>query len=320
MAPIKQTVILVGGLKKHVQKSSHRIIWPPKYLENTSCPLCNSNTYIQVYPQHFPRIVTCVVCRLIYTNPRLKSKYLEELYSEEYFKNDHSSVLGYSNYLQDKENIIKTFDKRLSKIETFVPVGKLLDVGCATGFFMYSAKMRGWKVEGVEISEYAASYVREHYGFKVHVGDIQRIDLPANTYDLITLWDVIEHLGNPIEAIKILKRALKKNGVLVFSTPDVRSLPAKLTKHKWIGYKLSDEHLTYFSKKTVALLLEKAGLYLISSKHVGKYVNFSLFTDRVGLYNKAVGAVLNIAQFVLPKDLGFYVNPFDIICVYAKQK
>lgn len=307
-------------LKKHVQKISHRIIWPPKYLENISCPLCNSKIYTQKYPQHYPRIVTCKICRLIYTNPRLKSKFLKELYSEEYFKNDHSSVLGYSNYLQDKENIIKTFDKRLSKIETFVPLGKLLDVGCATGFFMHSAKMRGWKVEGVEISQYAASYARERYGFKVHVGDISQIDLPANTYDLITLWDVIEHLENPIETLKRLKRVLKKNGLLVFSTPNALSLPAKLTKHKWMGYKLSDEHLTYFSKRTVDLLLKKAEFSLVSSTHIGKYVNFSLFTNRVGLYNKAVSTILNAAQFVLPKDLSFYVNPFDIMCVYARKK
>ena len=134
------------------------------------------------------------------------------------------------------------------------------------------------------------------------------------------MWDVIEHLTNPIEALQALKRALKKNGMIVFSTPNVGSIPAKLTKHKWIGYKLSDEHLTYFSKKTFALLLEKTGLSLVSNKHVGKYVNLSLFADRIGLYNKAVGTIFSTAQFVLPKDLSFYVNPFDIMCVYAKNK
>ena len=307
-------------LKKHIQKSSHKNILPPKYLENIFCPLCNSKTYTQKYPEYYPRIVTCIKCELIYTNPRLKNKYLKELYTEEYFKNDHSSILGYSSYLQDRKNIIKTFDKRLKVIETFVSPGKLLDIGCATGFFMHSAKMRAWKVEGVEISKFAASYAKERFGFKIYVGDVRQIDLPANTYDLITMWDVVEHLTNPIEVIQVSKRALKKNGLLVFSTPNVGSLPAKLTKHKWIGYKLSDEHLAYFSKKTVALLLEKAGFSLVLSKHVGKYVNLSLFADRIGLYNKAVGTILNAAQFVLPKDLSFYVNPFDIMCVYAKKK
>ena len=307
-------------LKKHIQKNFHKNISPPEYLKDTSCPLCGSNRYIQKYPQYYPRIVSCLKCELIYTNPRLKNRYLKELYSEEYFKNDHSSILGYSNYLQDQKNIVKTFDKRLKSIETFVSPGKLLDIGCATGFFMHSAKMRGWKVEGVEISEYAASYAKESFGFKIYVGDVLQIDLPANTYDLITLWDVIEHLTNPLEVLRVLKRALKKNGLLVFSTPDVESLPARLTKHKWIGYKLSDEHLTYFSKKTVALLLEKAGFTLVSSKHVGKYVSSSLFIDRLGLYNKVVGTVLNTAHFALPKDLSFYVNPFDIMCVYAKKK
>ena len=306
--------------KKHIQKISHRNVLPPGYLKNTSCPLCSSNIYTQKYPQYYPRIVICTKCGLIYTNPRLKNKYLKELYSEEYFKNDHSSILGYSNYLQDQKNIIKTFDKRLKAIEAFVFPGKLLDIGCATGFFMHSAKIRGWKVEGVEISEYAASYAKECFAFKIYVGDVLQINLPANTYDLITMWDVVEHLTNPVEVIQALKRTLKKNGLLVFSTPDVGSLPAKLIKHKWIGYKLSDEHLTYFSKKTIVLLLEKAGFSLVSNKHVGKYVNFSLFTDRIGLYNKAVGTILNAARFVSPKDLSFYVNPFDIMCVYAKKK
>lgn len=312
--------IMTIKLKNHIQNSSHTNNWPLNYLENTPCILCGNNKYAQKYSQYYSRIVRCKECGLIYTNPRLKSKYLKELYSKEYFQNDHSSRLGYSDYLQDQKNIIRTFDKRLKTIETFIRPGKVLDVGCATGFFMQSAKMRGWKAEGVEISKYAASYAKKNFGFKVYVGDILKIDLPSNTYDLITLWDVIEHVSNPIEVIQVLKRSLKKNGLLVFSTPDVGSLPAKLTKHKWIGYKLSDEHLTYFSKKTAALLLKKSGLSFVSSNHIGKYVNLDLFTNRIGLYSETIRKIFDTIRLILPKDLGFYVNSLDIICVYAKKK
>ncbi|HWY79977.1 MAG TPA: class I SAM-dependent methyltransferase [Candidatus Sulfotelmatobacter sp.] len=296
------------------------ITWPKKNLEIIICPLCNSPQYTILYPHFYPRVVICQKCSLVYTNPRLKESYLKELYTKDYFQNEHSAHYGYEDYIADSGKIKKTFEKRLNDIEKLKKPGNVLDVGCAMGFFMDVCVQHGWQVEGVEISEFAAEYVKNKLGYRIHTGDFQKVALPKETYDLITLWDVIEHVPDPVATLKKIYTLLKPGGMLVLTTPDAGSLPAKLTQHRWIGYKLSDEHLTYFSLKTLRNICEEAGLSIIRYHQVGKHVSYAMFTNRVALYNKLIGSALMHAGKVLPKDFSFYISAFDIICIYAVKK
>ncbi len=309
-------------IKKIVEESHLGLenIWPKEYLQIISCPLCKSSRYKHLYPKKLPRLVICLSCNFIYTNPRLKRKYLPKLYTKYYFQNKNSSVFGYHNYLADKEKIRKTFSKRLKDIEKLQKKGKLLDVGCATGFFMKTAEEHGWKPEGVEISKFASDYAKKYFHLKVHNMDMQDIDFPLHTFDLITLWDIIEHLSDPIDAMKRIHRILKNDGLLVLSTPDVGSIPAKITKHNWVGYKLSDEHLSYFAPPTLAALLNQAGFRIVKSHHLGKYVSFPLFANRVGLYSTTLGKMLEYISKFIPESFNFYLSAFDIICIYARKK
>ncbi len=306
-------------IQHHIRKKSADVTWPKTYLETIFCPLCKEKMCKKLYPKHYARIVQCVSCGLIYTNPRLKQRFLKHLYSEEYFKNNNSHVIGYADYVKDETNITKTFSKRLLEIERHVTKGRILDVGSATGFFLNSARKNGWSVEGVEVSNFAANFAREKFDLQIYQGDITTLDLPKNSYDVITMWDVIEHVTNPIAVLKRLRMSLTDNGILVMTTPDAGSIPARLTKHKWVGYKLSDEHLTYFSKKTIENLFERAGFAMIDNHYVGKHVYFSLFINRVGMYSKLAGNLLNFFGKLLPQNLSLYVSAFDIMCVYAKK-
>lgn len=307
-------------IKHHIIKESIHITWPKKYLEEISCPLCKTRAWKKLYPKQYSRIVQCTSCSLIYTNPRLKSKFLKHLYSKEYFKNNNSHITGYTDYVEDERNITKTFLKRLLVIEKRVKKRKLLDVGCATGYFLNSARKKGWIVEGVEISDFAADLAREKFDLQVNTGDISTIKLPKNRYDVITMWDVIEHVVNPSRVLKRLRASLTQNGILVMTTPDAGSIPARLTGYRWVGYKLSDEHLAYFSKETIKELLEQAGFKITYAHHVGKYVDFPLFANRVGMYSKLAGIILNILGKLLPGNPSFYVSAFDIMCVYASKE
>ncbi len=295
--------------------------WPDHYLEKVACPLCKSDSYKKLYPDSYRRIVRCNKCHLIYTNPRLKKIHLKHLYSQEYFQNTNSSHFGYENYLDDEEKIVKTFAKRMSAIEREFGRGKkgnILDIGCATGFFLKAAKDAGWQVEGVEISEFAANYAKNHFKFKVYCEDFLDIKI-SEKFDVITMWDVIEHFYNPQAAIEKANKLLKPGGLLVLSTPDVASLPAKITRHKWVGYKLSDEHLTYFSPKTMKIFLENSGLSIVRNGHVGKHVSLDMLQDRASIYSPALGRAFSIAKRFFPKNYFLYINPFDIMCVYAKK-
>lgn len=293
--------------------------WPKSYLEKINCPLCKSSSFKKLYPSYYERLVQCIICGLIYTNPRLKKKYLKHLYSKEYFQNENSTHFGYENYLEDQEKIIATFTNRVKKIEPFKEKGKLLDIGCATGFFMKAAKNRGWDVTGVEISDFAAQYAHKHFKFKVYTKDFLTLSLKNEKYDLITMWDVIEHFYDPILALKKVNSVLKKDGLVVISTPDVDSWPSKVMKERWVGYKLSDEHLTYFSPPTISQLLNKAGFTIVKTAHVGKHVSLPMLADRATIYNPLLGRIIRASQSVLPKNHFLYVNPFDIMCIYAKK-
>jgi len=307
-------------IKHYTSRKSVDVAWPNVLLEEISCPLCKSRKWKKIYPAHYARIVRCKLCDFAYTNPRLKARFLKRLYSEGYFKNNNSHVIGYADYVKDEENITKTFLKRLAMIEKHVKKGRLLDVGCATGFFLNSARENGWSVEGVEVSDFAADFARKKFDLQIYVGDIEKINLPKNRYDLITMWDVIEHIVNPIKVLKHLRASLTDNGILVMTTPDEGSIPARITKHKWVGYKLSDEHLAYFSKKTMINLLEQTGFSMINSHQVGKYVHFSLFANRVGMYSKLAGTILNLFGKLLPQNSSLYISAYDIMCVYASRR
>jgi len=306
--------------RKKTKKGFQLEDWPEHYLETVSCPICKENLFKKLYPKTYRRIVKCASCNLVFTNPRLKKKYLKDLYSEEYFNNTDSSHFGYENYIADEEKIIKTFSKRMSEIEKFSKKkGNLLDIGCATGFFMKAAKNRKWNVEGVEISEFAAQHAIKKYHFKIHIDDFLLLKLPNNYYDVITLWDVVEHFYDPVAALKKINKILAPGGILVLSTPDVESFPAKLTKDKGVGYKLSDEHLTYFSVETMKKLLESTGFVLTKKTHIGKHVSLPMLSDRVSIYSPVLGKLVKLVGSFLSENYFLYVNPFDIMCIYAKK-
>lgn len=309
-------------IKKQVKKT-RKILeedWPQRYLEKISCPLCSTQDYKILYKNTYARIVKCTECNLVYTNPRLKAEYLKRLYNKSYFQNSNSSYFGYENYLGDRKKIIKTFNRRLKDIEQYINHGKLLDVGCATGFFLKSAYDRNWTIEGLEISSFAARIARSQFGFKVFEGELSTISKRKKEYDLITLWDVIEHFYNPKKELKIINELLKDGGILVISTPNVGSFPSLITQDRWIGYKLSDEHLMYFSKNTISNLLKDAGFDIIKITHVGKHVSLSMFADRVSLYNKFLGSIFKKISLLPPKEFNIYINPRDIMCVYAVKR
>jgi len=288
-------------------------------LETTKCPICGTDKSSKLFFKYYRRLVKCQKCHLIYTNPRIKKEYIKKLYSSHYFKNNQSSVVGYKNYQADETKIRLTFKRRILEIMKNIKTGKLLDLGCAMGFFVDESQKLGWQADGIEISDYAVKYSQTQLHLNIKQGDIQDVHLENNRYDLITMWDVIEHLSDPKDVLNKINKALNKDGVLVFSTPDIGSIPAKVSGHHWIGYKLSDEHLTYFSLETLKLLCEKTGFKIIKTRHIGKYVSFSLFAERLGDYSKGLGKIAQMVNFLIPKSLKFYLNPLDIICVNAKK-
>lgn len=147
-------------------------------------------------------------------------------------------------------------------------MGKLLDVGAATGFFLDLARTRGWQTHGVEPSRYA-SEVASRKGLTVHRGVVEELDLPDESFDVITMWDVIEHVNDPDASLAAACRLLRPEGSLALNTPDAGSLLARLLGLRW-HLVVPPEHLVLFSAKSLRKLLEDHGFTVIALHRIGK--------------------------------------------------
>jgi len=265
------------------------------------------------------RIVQCRRCGLIYNNPRLDLESLKKVYSKDYFVVDAANpgidYKAYSNYIEEETLIIRSMHRRLKKVEALVNgKGRLLDVGCATGFSLIAAQQRGWEAAGVELAPFCVDYAQGR-GLNVYCGTIKDFPGEPESFSVITMWDYLEHSTDPIGDLKTSQMLLKKGGVIVLSTPNVDSWSFLLFKKNWIGFKNID-HLYYYSRKTLATIARMAGLSMEKSFYHGRDVALSFFLARLQYYIKfkpLLRLVEKIANRPTIKNISFYMNPYDIL-------
>jgi SAM-dependent methyltransferase len=169
---------------------------------------------------------------------------------------------------------VKTCRAYLDLLSRYIPgavsTPRLLDVGCAHGFMLEAARRRGWQASGVEISP-AGSIARQR-GFVVYDRPLEDLNIPNGTFDVITAIDVLEHIPDVKRFTAELYRMLKPEGVLLIITPDVGTWVAKFMRNTWPHYKT--EHLFYFTKRSLSLLLRRKG-FRVTRITVGfKYLTF----------------------------------------------
>jgi 2-polyprenyl-3-methyl-5-hydroxy-6-metoxy-1,4-benzoquinol methylase len=146
--------------------------------------------------------------------------------------------------------------------------GRLLDVGCACGFLLVAARERGFQVQGIEPSDWAAAYARREFALDVWHGNLQTVPLEPDSFDAVVLADTIEHLPNPRAALAKLYRLLKPGGRLLLLTPDVGSVVARVAGVHWWG--LLDDHYHYFSRRTLRRLLAEEGFTVERIMAIGR--------------------------------------------------
>jgi SAM-dependent methyltransferase len=123
-------------------------------------------------------------------------------------------------------------------------------------------KYLDWQVAGVELSDFASTYARETLGLDVQTGTLETTRFSEGSFDVVTFWDVIEHVPNPLETLRRAYRLLRSDGLLVLRTPNLDSLDARVFGSYWIGYELP-RHLYVFSRRTLERLLQKAGFCVV---------------------------------------------------------
>jgi 2-polyprenyl-3-methyl-5-hydroxy-6-metoxy-1,4-benzoquinol methylase len=268
------------------------------------CPLCAATVFCPVYPGTIPLddpsdpvvyfsssrgsagylpVVRCTRCGLMMENPRDDDATLVRTYAK----------VADRSYEREDENRMRSAREHLALVTAYVaPPGRLLDVGCSSGIFAGVAQARGWEVVGVDPSTWAIARARARCpGAVFESRPLHELRFSPDRFDVITLWDVLEHVSAPVELLQRLKGWLVPGGWLFLSLPNADSMAARLMGKRWIL--LLREHLWYFAPSTIGRLLAEVGFSLIN--HRSKRVRFSLATiaSRLGQYPGAAGALAN---------------------------
>lgn len=154
---------------------------------------------------------------------------------------------------------LATFHEKLDAIERSMPgKGRILDIGCATGFFLEAARSRGWEPFGVELSPYSSGIARERIGGdRIVTGTVETASFPDSFFDAVVMTDVIEHIADVRPFMAEVARILKQDGIAVITTPNPASLSRRMMGSHWPHYKR--EHLLYFTPRSLSLLMEPFG-------------------------------------------------------------
>ena len=284
------------------------------------CPICFQTKLPVKYTINNYEIVQCENCKLVMLNQKLKFEEVVNLYKNNYFNSDTDGS-GYLSYNTMEKALRKNFKKRVKKI--IAQTGRnidLLDVGAGQGFFVDECLKEGIRAEGLEISKEALIYSRKELKIKMYEGTIEEFK-PSKKYDVITLWDVIEHVYEPNRFLKIINASLKENGFIFLSTGDIDSLLAKISGPKWHLFNLP-EHAYFYSKKTIKKLLNKNNFRILSIEYPYFRYTLGYILERS---LKKILKIKNMERFKKVINLKIFrgitipINFFDIMELKAKK-
>jgi SAM-dependent methyltransferase len=224
--------------------------------KRNSCALCGAVDLRHVLDKDGYPIDRCAVCGLVQLGVELSREELEAIYGEDFF----TEAELFHDYVGQRDIRLASGARLSSVLAGIVPGGRLLDVGSAAGFFLEAAS-KHYEVTGVEFSPFAADYARREFGHRVLTGDVTEAGLEGEQFDVVTMWATIEHMADPLAAVRTVASVTRPGGLFVVSTGDVTGPLARLDLHGW-NLMLPPYHLFFFSPATIDVVLRKAGFEL----------------------------------------------------------
>lgn len=211
-----------------------------------ACLVCASNRIAPApfgysYEGTWLQAWSCRACGIIFLFPQLNREELSALYSKEYFGNDFRC--GHEGEYFEEQTLAKLGnDPLLAAIREFKSAGRFLEIGCAGGAFLDSARRAGFEVQGVELSADAAEFARQRFGLDVFTGDLFDARLPGQGFDVVLMGDVLEHLPAPVETLKEVHRILRPEGLLVLLVPSQTN--TLFSRAGFAAYRILGRHAT----------------------------------------------------------------------------
>ncbi len=292
------------------------------------CPLCRSQDFEVLYPSNFPGgrdaaacyectsfafgihpdIFQCLSCSFVFNEPDQGA--LGHL--------DQYAGVEDTLYLDQEHTRRLTYARELEHIEKLCSGRDLLDVGCHTGFFLKQARDAGWRVEGVEPSKWAAENASGNLGLKVFNGPIERYT-PEHRFDVITLWDVLEHLADPVGVLSAVRRMLRPSGLLLFTTHTLDSALARIMGSRYPFF--MEMHTVHLNNRTRDLLLEKTGFTRIRRHDHRRAVRIEYLISRFGrLGERPVRVATRIARWLRLADRVVWIRFVGLETVIARPR
>lgn len=233
-----------------------------------NCPICGSekqDRFISGKDYFLTgelfEIVQCGKCGFRFTNPRPEADDLGKYYqSSNYISHSDSRKGIFAAIYQQVRKY--TLGRKYAMISKYQPKGEILDIGCATGQFLHFMTQHGWKSTGIEPDEKTRNHAISEFGLDVFPED-KLNTLPNDSFDVITMWHVLEHVADLNGRIAQLKKLLKPSGTLIIALPNCEAWDAKKYGTFWAGYDLP-RHLYHFTKSDVKLLLENFGFTIVN--------------------------------------------------------
>jgi SAM-dependent methyltransferase len=231
-------------------------------------------------------------------------------YTDDYFSGRRSD--GYADYRAAEPVLRREFARSVEFIHGYCRAGRLLDLGCAYGFFLKEAE-RYFDVSGIELAEDAAEQCRRS-GLNVLSGAPDEANMGrVGQVDVITLFDVVEHLPHPYETLDLCKRHLKPGGIIVITTGDFASPAARLSGAKW-RLMTPPQHLWFFTKESMRRISAALGMSFERCDHPAKIVPLSLIVFQL---RRMLG--FRRSQTAMASGIGVPINLFDAMRIVLRK-
>ncbi|OQX29073.1 MAG: hypothetical protein B0D92_05600 [Spirochaeta sp. LUC14_002_19_P3] len=233
-------------------------------LHRVPCPLCGGVNFIPRWEVQGAVFAVCRGCGLTVQNPRPVAEHLAYRYDDEYFRYE----------IENEEIFFRLMMLGLEDAAFFTdiaptlpPLKRVLDIGCATGRLLSHFQSLGWETCGVELCAESAQYGNERFHVGIQVGNLPDLNLPAGHFSAVHASHLIEHVDDPVLFVREIASVLAEGGVFICVTPAIDGFQARFHGKKWRS--AIPDHVTLFSKKTLAKLLENAGLKVETVKTWG---------------------------------------------------
>jgi len=222
-----------------------------------NCYLCGHNKKENVIVIDSFSVSRCVNCGLGFLETSGITSRTDAEYGQDFYITN--------KMIKDPEKAIKDCLPKVKFIKKLKKSGNLLDIGCGLGYFAAAAKREGFAAYGIEGSEWAIAYIRRQFAIAAYLGPLEKCELPQISFDVCTMWQVIEHVDEPLMLLKKVRELLSPGGYLVIETRNYRGIDARMLGERWNGWSLP-YHLWHFDPGSLRRMVNRSGFTVVEIK------------------------------------------------------